>query len=48
MICRTLAEVLAAADAASAALPPMSQAKADETWAILAPYLPALTGTQAA
>jgi hypothetical protein len=36
--CRTLAEILAAADAASAADPPLSQDQADMVPAILAPY----------
>ena len=38
MTCRTLAEVLAAADADSAGDPPLTQATADLVAAILAPY----------
>lgn len=41
MNCRTLAEVLAAADADSAGDPPLSQDQADLVAAILAPHLPA-------
>lgn len=41
MICRTLDEVLAAADADSAGDPPLSQDLADLVAAILAPHLPA-------
>ena len=42
MICRTLAEVLAAADADSANTPPLSQETADRVAAILAPHMAAV------
>jgi len=38
MLCRTLDEVLAAADADSAAMPPPTQAQVNLTAIILAPY----------
>jgi hypothetical protein len=37
VICRTLAEVIAAADRDSVALPPLSQEQADRVAVILAP-----------
>jgi hypothetical protein len=40
-VCRTLDEVLAAADADSASDPPLSQDQADLIAAILAPHIPA-------
>jgi hypothetical protein len=39
-VCRTLEEVIAAADADSAAVPPLTQAQADQVAAILAPHWP--------
>jgi len=36
--CRTLDEVIAAADTGSAAVPPLTQAAADQVAAILAPW----------
>lgn len=42
MFCRSLADVLAAADADSQADPPLSQATADYVAALLAPHLAAL------
>lgn len=42
MLCRTLADVYAAADADSAGDPPLSQAQADYVAALLAPHVAAL------
>jgi hypothetical protein len=39
MLCRTLGEVLAAADADSAAMPPPTQAQVNYAAMLLAPYL---------
>ena len=41
MLCRTLDEVLAAADADSASIPPCTQAQVNLAAMLLAPYLPA-------
>lgn len=38
MICRTVAEIRAAAQAAAAALPPLTQDQADTVATILAPH----------
>ena len=38
MLCRTLAEVLAAADADSASVPPLSQAQVNYAAVLLAPH----------
>ncbi len=42
MICRTLADVIAAAERDALADPPLTQALADKVAAILAPHLAAL------
>lgn len=46
MICRSLDEVIAAADADSANVPPLTQELADKTAAILAPYYAQLAREQ--
>ncbi len=48
MLCRTLDEVLAAADADSASVPPLSQAQVNLAAVILAPYLLAVREPQPA
>jgi len=47
MLCRSLDEVFAAADADSLGEPPLTQAQADRIAAILAPHLPALQAVAA-
>jgi hypothetical protein len=48
MICRTIGEVIAAAEADAAAQQPLTKPKADEAAAILAPWLAAREQQQAA